>query len=427
MRRRRRQRAGAAALALASVLGLVACGDAGDSSRTTLTWYINPDNGGQADLAARCTRDSGGRYRITTTILPNDADSQREQLLRRLSAGDSSMDLMSLDPVFVAEFAEAGFLSPVPRQDVAEVTRDTVRPAVESSTWKGQLVAAPLWANTQLLWYRKSVVEAAGLDLDRPVDWQQLIRAAQQQRKTVAVQAAKQEGYTVWLNALIAGAGGQVVDNPTASADQIRLGIDTPAGRDAADVISELARADVGGPSLSTSAEEESRALFQGPVGGFMVNWIYVWTAIGEQAPQVRDDIGWAPYPQTVAGRESRPPFGGIELAVGADSPRKELAHEAVTCLTSQRSQTEYMLSSGNPAAKRAVYEDPEVREAFPMAADIVASLDRAAPRPITPYYGDVSLALQDGFHPASAVDPGSTPASTQLFLQQVLRGEKLL
>ena len=40
-------------------------------------------------------------------MLPNSASDQRQQLLRRLAAGDPGVDIMSLDPVFVAEFAQA--------------------------------------------------------------------------------------------------------------------------------------------------------------------------------------------------------------------------------------------------------------------------------------------------------------------------------
>src|SRR5262245_46950228 len=74
-----------------------------DTSTSRLTGYINPDNGGQKKLADRCSQESGGEFTIETQILPNEADAQREQLVRRLAAADPSIDLMSLDPPFVAE------------------------------------------------------------------------------------------------------------------------------------------------------------------------------------------------------------------------------------------------------------------------------------------------------------------------------------
>ena len=72
-------------------------------------------------------------------LLPNSASDQRQQLLRRLAAGDSGIDLMSIDPVFVAEFAEAKFLAPVPQRHGAGFTKDTVkRGGARRATWKGR-------------------------------------------------------------------------------------------------------------------------------------------------------------------------------------------------------------------------------------------------------------------------------------------------
>ena len=100
---------------------------------------------------------------------------------------------MSLDPVFIAEFAEADFLAPVPDDVAQATTQDVVQGAIDASTWKDELVAIPFWANTQLLWYRKSVAEAAGLDMSQPVTWEQIMQAAQDQDKLLAVQGAKAE------------------------------------------------------------------------------------------------------------------------------------------------------------------------------------------------------------------------------------------
>jgi multiple sugar transport system substrate-binding protein len=84
------------------------------------------------------------------------------------------------------------------------------------------------------------------------------------------------------------------------------------------------------------------------------------------------------------------------------------------------------MVDSGNPAAKSAAYDDPKVREAFPMADLIRTSIDQAGPRPITPYYNDVSSSVQITWHPATDVGP-STPAETSTFMSDVLQGKRLL
>src|SRR3954453_10366375 len=179
-RRLRRGIAGAAA-ALVAAGTLAACGGGNSGGTPTLTWYINPDSGGQDKIAAACSDASKGAYRIETSVLPRNSDAQREQLVRRLAAGDDSIDLMSLDVVFAPELAQAGFLAPVPDGVASEVSDGVVPGSLESAKWDGKLVAVPFWANTQLLWYRKSVAEAAGLDLTQPGPWVQLVKDAQDQ------------------------------------------------------------------------------------------------------------------------------------------------------------------------------------------------------------------------------------------------------
>ncbi len=429
------QRSKAAVATAASALLFAVAGCSGAESASTLTWYMNPDGGGsdpegggQAQIAAECTKAANGKYSIDIQQLPNSASDQRQQLLRRLAAGDSSMNIMSLDPVFVAEFADAGFLAPIPQGKTDAFTADTVQGSITSSTWDGKLVAVPFWANTQLLWYRKSVAKEAGLDMSQPVTWEQVIEAAKKQDKLIGVQASLYEGYTVWINALIAGAGGEIVENPEAPAKQLQLGVDSAAGRDAAKIIGTIAKDGLAGPAMSSTDETTALNTFSNDdTSGFLVNWPYVWSAFPANKVKFIDDIGWARYPQTVPGQASKPPLGGINLGVGAKTENPELAYEAVECISSEANQKLYMLGTGNPAAKKAVYEDAEVKKAFPMAELIRSSLDDAAPRPQSPFYGEVSTGLQTAFSPPSAVNPDTTPGEAAKLITAVVKGEKLL
>lgn len=425
------------ALALAAVGALVtgvaaACG--GETGPPTLTWYINPDNGGQAELAARCTEEADGRYRIETSLLPRDAPAQREQLARRLAAGDSSVDLMSLDPPYIPEFAEADFLADIPDDVEQAVTENVVQGAIDASTWKDELVAVPFWANTQLLWYRKSVAEAAGLDPENePVTWQQIMDAAREQDKYLGVQGIRAEALTVWINALIASAGGQIIENPDAPAEEIQLGLESEAGRAAAEIMGTIGRDGLGGPGLSNQDENASMLLFQSDRGSFMVNWPFVWAAMntaadaGDLDPEVVEDVGWAQYPRVDENTESAPPYGGISLGIGAFSDHVDFAFEAAQCIVSPENQAFYFATEGNPASNTEAYDDPEVRRALPMADVIRESLEAAAPRPQTPYYNEVSTGLQDTWHPPASVRPDTAPASATNLITAVLRGEKLL
>lgn len=89
--------------------------------------------------------------------------------------------------------------------------------------------------------------------------------------------------------------------------------------------------------------------------------------------------------------------------------------------------QTEYFITNGNPPSSEAAYEDPALEDDFPMADAIREALENAAPRPQTPFYNEISTAIQQEFTPISGVSAEQTPAQTDAFIVEVLRGERLL
>lgn len=403
-----------------------------DGGPTELTWYINPDNGGQATIAEQCSADSGGKYTITTSLLPRDAATQREQLARRLAAGDRSMDIMSLDPPFIPELAEPGFLAAPPQELVETATQDTLEGAQAGAQWDGEYVSIPFWANTQLLWYRKSVAEAAGLDMTQPVTWEQIITAAKDQDKYLGVQGVQGESMTVWVNSLVESAGGSIVEGDPASVDTLELALDSEAGGKAAGIVGTIGEEGLGGPGIDTQDENAAMEQFRGEKGSFMVNWPFVYSATqgavaeGSVEQSVMDDIAWTTWPRVDADTPSAPPLGGINLGVGASSENQDLAWEAVECISDPANQAKYMVSDGNPAAASSAYEDKAVQEAYPMHEAIRESLDSAAPRPQTPYYNEISSGIQQEWTPIHEVNE-NTPANSQEFIDSVLKGESLL
>ena len=434
MRRRTRWWLRALAVAASTVAAaslLAACG--GGSGTPTLTWYINPDPNppdgfsgafGQAGIAERCSTDE---YKVRTELLPQSATEQRIQLLRRLVAKDSSISLMSLDPVFTAEFAAAGFLEPLPDELASSMSKETLKGAIQGATWDDALVTAPLWANTQTLWFRKSLAQKAGLDMTKPVTWDQIIDAAADNGATVGVQANKYEGYVVWINALITGAGGDIVSNTQAGPDA-SVDIGSEAGTQAAEVIQKLASSKAAQPDLSVSNEGTVLGPLASDAGGFMVNWTFAYNNYAGDK-DVLKDLGWARYPATIAGEQSRPPIGGINVGVSPYGSHKDLALDAVRCITSVDNQVTYAIDTANMPARQAAYQDPKLRKQFP--ADLLelwqSSIDSAGARPASPYWSTIVNATLSRWHPANSVNPDSTPQSSATFIEDALHGKVLL
>jgi multiple sugar transport system substrate-binding protein len=415
----RRRVAPLAALALASGL-LAACG--GDSGKPELVWYTNPDAGGQAAVAENCSTDD---YTITTQVLPQDAGQQRIQLARRLAAGDTEIDLMSLDPPFTAEFAAAGYLAEIPQDLQQKFSEQAFESAVTAATWEDELVVAPFWSNTQVLWYRKSFVDQTDLDMEQPVTWDQIIEAAADNGGKIGVQANKYEGYSVWVNALVTGAGGQIAEN-TEAGNEAEITIDSEAGQAAAAVIEKLSSSEAAPSDISVSNEGTAGTTFGSDQGSFLVNWTYIWGNYGDD--QLGDDIGFARYPQTVEGEESRPPYGGIGIGVSAFSDEEDFAVQALECLTNPENQAINAELTGNMPSSPAGYDQKAVQELFPpeLIALFQESLEAAAPRTLTPYWSDISGAIQSTWHPPSSVDE-QTPEQSAQFIEDVLQGRRLL
>jgi multiple sugar transport system substrate-binding protein len=406
--------------------GLLAACSASAGSADTLVWYVNPDAGGQAKVAANCSTDS---YKIKTQVLPQDANEQRIQLARRLAANDSGIDIMSIDPPFTAEFANAGFLAPLPQDLQDKLTQQSFKGATEAATWDGQMVVAPFWSNTQVLWYRKSFVEKAGIDMDKPVTWDQVTDAAAKNGGKVAVQANKYEGYVVWINALISGAGGEIATDTDKGLD-MKLEIDSPAGEKAAAIIEKLSHSAAAPADLSVAQEGQAGSTFGGKQGAFMVNWTYIYNNYESNDPGFNKDIGYTRYPQSVAGQDSRPPYGGIGLGVSAHSHHVDDAMQAIECITSPENQEVNAELTGNMPASTAGYEanGNALQKTYPapLLKLFQESLDAAAPRTVTPYWSDISGGIQSTWHPSASVS-SSTPPKSQTFVDNVLHGRSLL
>jgi multiple sugar transport system substrate-binding protein len=431
-RRLRNARRAAALITTPLIAAALLTGCGSSAGGRELTWYAMPDNGGAAKRAQECADASGGKYTVRMETLPTNATQQREQLVRRLAARDSSIDVISLDVVYTAEFANAGFLRPFSAAEQSRLTAGMLPAPVETGVWKDILYGAPFKSNAQLLWYRKSLAAAAGVDPTNPsFTWDEMIKAAVAQGKTVSEQGARYEGYMVWVNALVRSGGGEILSDAEAGKNA-KPGLASPAGEKAAEIIGNLARSSAAPGDLSTAQEEQARATFQGERGMFMLNWPYVLAAArsavkeGTLDQSVVDDIGWARYPRVVTDHASAPPLGGANLAVGAYSQHPAEAVALVECVNALPKATQYMLDEGEPSPYAASYDDPAVREKYPNADLIRESIGEAGPRPLTPFYVDVAGSVIQTWHPPEAVT-AETPKRTDTFMAEVLGGRRLL
>ncbi|MBT3150411.1 ABC transporter substrate-binding protein [Streptomyces sp. CHD11] len=401
---------------------LAACGgDEDASSRPTLNWYNFPDDSGALQQAAdRCGRDSGGRYRISYNKLPRAADGQRQQLVRRLAAEDDSLDILGLDVTWTAEFAEARWIREWTGEAERRATEGTLPVPLRTATWKDRLYAVPYNTNIQLLWYRKDLVPTP------PKTWSEMLDmsrdlARQGKPHYVEIQGAQYEGLTVWFNSLVNSAGGGILDP---SATEPSLG--PPAVR-AASIMRDLANSPAADPSLPNQMEDQNRLAMESGVAAFEINYPFVYPSMRANNPRLFEDFRWAPYPRIDADRPARPTIGGIDLAVSAYSRHPDLAFEAALCLRDRENQLTAALEGGLPPTLRALYDEPDFMKAYPFSKEVLASLQSASVRPVTPAYQNVSIAVSHTLSPPSAIRPESAVDTIREQIDQALRSEGVI
>ena len=223
----------------------------------------------------------------------------------------------------------------------------------------------------------------------------------------------------MWINALVASAGGQILENPEAPADEIKLGLETPAGEAAATIIGTIGKEGLGGPGAADrgrgrvadrcSRGTRARSWSTGRSSGRPRN-----AAVedGTLDQSLLDDIGWALYPQVTEGsRRARRRTAGSTSASARSASTSTWRTRRRECIVTPEHQAQYFATNGNPPSNTDGLRRPggrRRRSRWPTSSGSRWSTPR--PRPQTPYYNEVSTGLQQTWHPPSAVDPETTP-----------------
>ncbi|MDQ3402465.1 MAG: ABC transporter substrate-binding protein [Actinomycetota bacterium] len=404
--------------ALVAMAPMIAGCGAEDNGKTINVYY--PAEQKFSEVVAACNVAAEGRYEIVLNVLPREADGQREQMVRRLAAGDADMDVLGLDVTWMAEFAEAGWIEEWTGRDKADAENGTLEGPLATARWKDKLYAAPKNTNVQLLWYRDDLVQRP------PKTWAEMLDMARELKaggkpSTILMTGAQYEGLVVQFNTLVAGAGGKILSD-----DSTRAVVDEGAVR-ALGALKDLATSGVVSPSLSNSKEDDIRLAFESGDAAFELNWPFVYAAMKEGNPELFPKFKWAPYPSIEPGNEGTVTIGGFNLAVSAYSANKPEAFEATKCLRSAESQKMSALLSGVPPTIESVYDEPEMAEPYPMRDTIREELKKAAVRPITPAYQNVSTLISTILSPPSSIDPEATAERLRGELQDALDSKGVL
>ena len=412
--RRYRLAAGVGAAVLAAGT-LTACGS-GDGG-ITVNVYKYPQENFQA-IVDSCNAKAGGRYNIVYNKLPREADGQREQMVRRLAAEDDSMDVLGLDVTWTAELAKAGWIKEFTGSVKSEVESGTLKTPLDTATYEGKLYGAPDNTNVQLLWYRSDLVPTPPKTWDEMISMAEALVAEGKPGQIVA-QGKQYEGLVVLYNTLVNSNGGTILDENGTKAVVDEKAVQALAA------LKKLATSKAIDPSFSNAAEDNARLAMENGNAAFQLNWPYVYAA-AQKKPDFAKNFKWAPYP-TVSGDAAKVTVGGINYAVSNYTTHADESFDAVLCLRGAESQKIAALKDGVPPTIEAVYDEPEMAEAYPMRDDIKETLKNASVRPRTPAYQNASTVISTILSPPASIDPQATADRLRKELQDALDSKGVL
>jgi multiple sugar transport system substrate-binding protein len=365
-------------------------GGGGAQGTGPITFVAGKDTSGKYPAVINKWNTAHPDQKVSLLELPEAADAQRSAFVTNLQAKSDRYDVMGIDVVWTAEFAKSGWLMPL---DEAQFpVGQMLKPAVDTGRFEGKLWAVPYDTNGGLLYYRKDILDKAGKQPPKTFDEMKALcpLAKQNNMDCYAGQFAKYEGLTVNFAEAVQAAGGEIMTN---NGTQVALG--APAVQGLTFLADGFKQGYIPKQAITYQEEPSRRAFMSGKLM-FLRNWPYVYGQATESDPanKVKGKFG----AEQLIGftGEGSSSLGGLNFAVSAFSKKQKTAVEFAKFATSEENSKEMVGLTGNAPAWPSLYDDPELVKKFAFLPILKKGMEVAKPRPVTPYYQEVTTAIQE-------------------------------
>jgi multiple sugar transport system substrate-binding protein len=132
--------------------------------------------------------------------------------------------------------------------------------------------------------------------------------------------------------------------------------------------------------------------------------------------PKVKPEmVEVAPIPVAQAGMQSYSTLGGWNMLISALSDMQDQAWEFVKWMTAPEQMKYRALEATLLPARKSLYEDQEILSKVPVIKLGKDVIDNTKPRPVSPYYSDMSLKMQEEFNSSLKGDVSPQQAAKTL------------
>ena len=343
--------------------------------------------------------------KIKDEVLPASTDEQHQFYVINLEGKSPDFDVISMDVIWVQEFAKARWIRDLTSVFGPEEIADFFPGPIKAISYKGKIFAIPWYIDAGVLYYRKDLLEKYGFL--PPKTWHQLVDTAStiiKKEKNIygfIWQGKQYEGLVCNVLEYLWGNGGSVFKNGKLT---IYSKENTKALRFIKDLIFEYK---VSPKLVITATEETTRHIFGKGKAVFMRNWPYAWHIFEREDSLLRGKVDICPLP-SFPDYESASVLGGWQLGINRYSKHPEEAEELIKFLTSPGAQKTLALTVGYKPPRRSLYHDRDFIKKQPFIAGLYDIFMKVRPRPVSPYYVMITQIMQPEF--SAAISGIKTP-----------------
>ena len=403
MSRKRFLELGGGGLAGVALLGATGCGGSEGGGSVQITFTFGPDASGSLQgLIDRFNEEHKGEIKVTWRTTAAASDEYFEQIKTQLQAQKETVGAIGGDVIWPAQFAANGYIVDLSDRFTEDMRGQFLEGPVQSNTYEGAVYGVPWFTDAGMFYYRKDLLEESGFS-EPPKTWTELQEMADKVMQDEGIksgfvfQGDQYEGGVcngleyIWTH------GGDVLD-PN---DPSNVVIDSPEAAEGLATEASMISEGVTPQSVSTYTETETDPAFLNGETVFARNWPYMYGLAGtEDYPKVKpEQIGLAPLPLAEGQTQIASALGGWNMLISATSDKQEEAWEFVKFMTSEESQRYRALEGSFLPTRTSLYSDSEITEKVPVVALGEEALKNARSRPVSPYYSDMSLEMQEQFN----------------------------
>ena len=425
MSRRDFLKIGGTGLAGAALLGTAGCGGGGGGDSGNLILSHGPEESGvlQKQLDA-FNQQHKGEIQVEWRQMPADTGQYFDQLRTEFQAGGGEIDVISGDVIWPAQFAANGWIMDLSDRFPESEQQKFLPATIESNLYEGAIYGVPWFSDVGMLYYRKDLLEQSGISAP-PATWEELKQMAEQVRQESGTkygfvfQGANYEGGVVDGLEYIWTHGGDVLDGNN-------VVIDSPESAAGLATERSMVTDGVTPQAVVNYTETESHTTFLNGDAVFIRNWPYMYGLASDPAQSKikPEQIGVAPIPSGEGG-QSFSGLGGWNLFINAASQDKVDAAWTLVQYLSAPEQVKARSLQGGPGIPtyKSLYNDQELLTKVPVVALAKESAQNAKPRPVSPYYSDMSLEMAEQFNTSlkGDVSPEQAVSTLQSQLQNII------